>query len=137
MDTKRQEDSYIHNKKFGVKRVIRSIKFSYEGLVYAYKYEQSLWLHALSFFFLVLFGVVFKISFNQWAIVILSSLFILSIELLNTAIEATVDMVTKKSNPYAKIAKDCGSAAAFVASFAHMAICLFVFYDKFMEVIFR
>ena len=33
------------------------------------------------------------------------------IEVINTAIEATVDMVTKEYNEYAKIAKDCGSAA--------------------------
>lgn len=135
MNLKKQEKIDFSQKKFGVKRIGRSIKYSYHGLVYAYKYEQSLWLHAISLFFVILLGFLFAITFNEWALVILSSLFILSIELLNTAIEATVDMFTKEYNPYAKIAKDCGSAAAAVAAFAHAAICIFVFAGYIIEMV--
>ncbi|MFI3260147.1 MAG: diacylglycerol kinase [bacterium] len=137
MDLKKQKDSFFKNKKFGVKRIIRSIQFSYQGLVHAYKYEQSLWLHAISILIVVPVGFLLQISFNEWALVIMSSLFILSIELLNTAIEATVDMVTKEYNQYAKTAKDCGSAAAAVASFAHIAILVFVFAEKLIGLVIK
>lgn len=134
MSSKKQEEIII-DKTFGFKRILKSIKFSYDGLVYGYKNEQSMWLHGIGLIFVILLGIFLKLSFNQWALVILSSMFILSIELLNTAIEATVDMVTKEYNPYAKIAKDCGSAAAAVATFAHIAICIFVFTDRIMGLI--
>lgn len=42
---------------------------------------------------------------------------VLITEILNTAIEATVDLACKERNPLAKKAKDCGSAAVFVALF--------------------
>lgn len=134
MDLKKQE-KISYSKQFGFKRVLRSCKYSAQGLCYAYRYEQSMWLHAISLFFVILLGFLCEISFNQWALVILSSLFILSIELLNTAVEATVDMVTTKYNEFAKIAKDCGSAATLVASFAHAAICIFVFHEPVIEFI--
>ena len=52
---------------------------------------------------------------------------LLSVELLNTSIEAAVDLTTLEVNPLAKIAKDCGSAATFVLSLVAVVIGLFVF----------
>ena len=58
---------------------------------------------------------------------------VLAVELLNTAIEATVDLVTKEIHPLAKVAKDCGSAAAFVSSIMVFIICCFIFIPKMKE----
>lgn len=137
MSSKKQKEATnkVGNKAFGIQRLTNSIKYSFEGLDYAYHGEQSTRMHALSFVIVVIIGFLLRISFNQWALVVLSSMFILSIELINTAIEAIVDMYTTKFNPLAKIAKDCGSAAAFIASLAHIAICLFVFGDKLISII--
>ena len=55
---------------------------------------------------------------------------VLAVELLNTAVEATVDLITKEIHPLAKVAKDCGSAAAFVSSIMAFIICLFIFMPK-------
>lgn len=49
------------------------------------------------------------------------------VELINTAIEATVDMVTKEYNEYAKIAKDCGSAATGIMSIMATICNLIIF----------
>lgn len=54
-------------------------------------------------------------------------------ELLNTAIEAAVDLTTTEIHPLAKIAKDCGSAASFVMSIVSVVISLFVFGPYLME----
>ena len=42
----------------------------------------------------------------------------------------TVDLVTKEIHPLAKVAKDCGSAAAFVSSIMVFIICCFIFIPK-------
>lgn len=122
-------------KTFGIKRVFDSIKFTIAGLSYAYKNEQSLWLHGFVTFLVVFIGMFLNLTFMNWAIIILASLLLLSIELLNTAIEATVDMVTKEYNEYAKIAKDCGSAAAGVAALAFFGIVIFIYVEKFIGMI--
>ena len=58
---------------------------------------------------------------------------ILALELINTAIEAAVDLTTTEIHPLAKIAKDCGSAASFVMSIVSIVISLFVFGPYFLE----
>ena len=52
---------------------------------------------------------------------------VLASELVNTAIEAVVDLVTLEIHPLAKIAKDCGSAATFVLSLLSIVIALFIY----------
>ncbi|MBE6161553.1 MAG: diacylglycerol kinase [Firmicutes bacterium] len=120
-------------KQKGIKRFFRSIKFSVEGLIYAYRYEQSMWIHAIATIFTVALGVYFKIKLSEWAIVFIALGSILGMELVNTAIEAAVDLTTLEINPLAKIAKDCGSAASFVLTLVAIVICLFVFGPYFTE----
>ena len=120
-------------KKKGIARFFRSIKFSIEGLIYAYRYEQSMWVHAIATTFTVVLGLFFKIKLSEWAIVFIALGIILGMELVNTAIEAAVDLTTLEVNPLAKIAKDCGSAASFVLSLVAIVICLFVFGPYFIN----
>ena len=58
-------------------------------------------------------------------------------ELINTAIEATVDMVTTEYNEYAKIAKDCGSAATGVMSVLATVVNAIIFVPYFLEFILK
>ena len=124
MNSKKQKE----HKKMSFKRFLNSIKYSVDGLVNAYQNEQSLWLHAMCTIIIIILGFALKISFIQWAIIAL--VIVLAVELLNTAIEATVDLVTKEIHPLAKVAKDCGSAAAFVSSIMVFIICCFIFVPK-------
>ncbi len=126
MNSKKQEK----HKKMSFKRFLNSVKYSIEGLNHAYKNEQSLWLHGGGVFLAVILGIVLKINFYEWAVIIVAFVVVLAIELLNTAIEAVVDLVTKEIHPLAKIAKDCGSAAAFVSGVASAVICLVIFLPK-------
>ena len=120
-------------KQKGIKRFFRSIKFSVEGLVYAYRYEQSMWVHAIATTLTVILGICFHIKLSEWAILFIALGSIAAMELINTAIEAAVDLTTLEINPLAKIAKDCGSAASFVLSLVAAVICLFVFGPYIME----
>ena len=114
-------------KKKGFKRFLKSFKNSVDGLIYAYKNEQSLWIHGISSVVCIALGIIFQIKFYEWSIVIIALGLTLGMELINTAIEATVDLVTLEIHPLAKIAKDCGSAATFVCSMIAIASSLFVF----------
>ena len=102
-------------------------------MIYAYRYEQSLWIHGLLSLLAVIMGFIFKIKLSEWAIIFIALGSILAMELLNTAIEAAVDLTTTEIHPLAKIAKDCGSAASFVMSIVSVVISLFVFGPYLME----
>ena len=120
-------------KVYGFKRFLNSIKYSFQGLAYAYRFEQSCWIHALLTMVGIILGIIFKIKFSEWAILLIALGAVLSVELMNTAIEAAVDLTTTEIHPLAKIAKDCGSAATFVMSIVSAIISLFVFSPYILE----
>lgn len=122
-------------KKRGLIRFKNSIKNSVNGLIYAYLNEQSLTLHAILTIVVLVSGFYFNISKMQWAILVIVMTIIIVTELLNTAIEATVDLVTNEYHELAKIAKDCASAAAFVASILAISLYLYVFLPKIIQLI--
>lgn len=118
-------------KKKGIRRTLRTFKYSLDGLMYAYKNEQSMWIHAAGTIFTIVLGFIYSLSLTEWAIVFIALGVILASELINTAIEAAVDLCTLEIHPLAKIAKDCGSAATFVLTLVSIVICLFVFVPHF------
>ena len=122
-------------KVYGPMRFIKSIKYSLDGLFYAYRYEQSLWIHGCAVIIAIILGIIFQIKLSEWAIIFIALGIILALELINTAIEAAVDLTTTKIHPLAKVAKDCGSAASFVMSIVSIVISLFVFGPYFLDVI--
>lgn len=119
----------------GLKRVFYSAKYSVNGLFYAYRHEHSLWIHAGCSLITVALGIIFNISHMQWGLVMISLVVILAFELVNTAMEACVDMVTLEYNELARIAKDCCSAATFVVSMVGIVIILVIFWPHFMSLV--
>ena len=122
-------------KVYGPMRFIKSIKYSLDGLFYAYRYEQSLWIHGFAVLLADVLGFIFQIRLAEWAIIFIALGIILALELINTAIEAAVDLTTTEIHPLAKVAKDCGSAASFVMSIVSIVISLFVFGPYFLDII--
>lgn len=114
-------------KKRGFKRFIKSFGYSIDGLKYAYKYEQSMLIHVIATIAVITVNLLFKVTGMEWLITLLAIGMVLSAELINTAIEAVVDLVTLEIHPLAKIAKDCGSAATFVLALMAAAIGLVVY----------
>ncbi len=127
----------VREKSYGVRRLINSVINSYEGLKYAYTHEQSLLLHVFFSIVAILCGILFEITGTQWILLFLVMTVIIVAELLNTAIEATVDLITDEYHPLAKVAKDCGSAAAFVASLLATLVGAYVFLPQILELIFK
>lgn len=117
-------------KKLGFKRVLKSFKFSFDGLKYAYLHEQSLILHVIVMAIIIACGFGFRISPIQWVITLVMGALILVAELFNTSIEAVVDMVTDEYHPLAKVAKDTASAACFIADMTAFGMWLVVFIPK-------
>lgn len=104
-------------KRKGIGRFINSINYSMAGLRYAYKNEQSMTIHVSITAVIIIFGIVLHISRLEWVICIFLLGIIMATELINTALEAVVDLITQDYHPLAKIAKDTASAAVFVFSF--------------------
>lgn len=114
-------------KKLGLKRFFRSFTYSFDGLRYACKNEQSILVMVIAMVFAVVSGVLFKINEVEWFFILIAIGLVLGTELINTSIEASIDLVSPEYHPLAKIAKDTGSAAVFVYSVVAFIIGCFVF----------
>ena len=122
-----------NKKQFGFKRIISSIDNSWNGLKAAYKNEQSVYIHLACTIVLLLFSFLLNVSTTEWLIIIAIIGLTLVVELINTAIESTVDLVTKEFHPLAKVAKDTASAAEFVLTITSVIIVLMIFIPNIME----
>jgi diacylglycerol kinase (ATP) len=101
--------------KVGLQRVWNALHYSIAGVKAAYRCEdafrQEAWLATL------LIGVSFALPVSplEQAVMIITTLLVLIVELLNSAIEATVDRVSLDNHRLSKRAKDIGSAAVLLA----------------------
>lgn len=114
--------------KTGLPRLINAFRYSLDGLSAAYRHEdafrQEIWLA------LVLIPAAFFMPASAIgkALMIGSVLFVLVVELLNSAIEAVVDRVSLDHHHLAKRAKDIGSAAVLIALINVAAVWLLVLF---------
>ena len=127
-------DERNKSKRKGIKGILYNFVFSWQGLVYAYKHEKSMWIHAVLSLITVMLGLFLHLRGIEWLIIMIVLGAILSIELLNTGIESVVDMITHDYHELAKVAKDTGSAATFVASTIGVITILSIYVPKFIEI---
>ena len=115
------------------KSVMNIIKYSLDGIMAYAKDGKSIIIYIFGSLLEILCGFIFHINGLEWILIICMLGIILAVELLNTAIEAVCDAVTKNFNPYIKVAKDCGSAATFVIFIVILILNIIIFYPKIMQ----
>ena len=101
--------------KTGLQRVWRAFHYSLDGFRAAYKCEDAFRQEALLAALLIPVTFFLPVSGIGQALMIASVLLVLIVELINSAIEATVDRVSLDRHHLSKRAKDIGSAAVFLA----------------------
>jgi len=111
-----KQNKELKRKAHGFKRFLNSVKYSVDGLKYAYTNEQSLTLHVVMTVAVVIGGSLLDITNTEWIICLFLIGLIMATELINTSLECLVDLVTSDFHPLAKAAKDTASAAVFMFS---------------------
>ena len=119
----------------GKKRLINSFKYAFDGLKYAFIYEQNLTVHLLATIIVIILGFLFKISIIEWLVLFLIIGLVIATELINTSIEATIDLITDEINPLAKVAKDTAAAAVLVFGITSLIVGALIFLPKIATII--
>jgi len=115
----------------GIKRIVNAFGYTWKGLRAAYKHEaafrQELGLAV------ILFPLAFWLGQNviEWILLLSSVIFILVVEILNSAIEAVVDRTGDEPHKLSGRAKDMGSAAVFLAFTILLITWGLIAWDKF------
>ena len=117
----------IKQKKITTKGIVNIFKYSINGIRCYAKDGKSIIIYLFCCACEVLVASLVGISLNEWLLLIFMMLLTLSCELINTAIEAICDLITREYNDFVRIAKDCASASTFVLAFATLVISLIMY----------
>lgn len=110
--------------------VVRSIGYAVDGIKEATLNEPNMKVHLGFTIAVAVLGFIFSISSTEWLLITLCVASVFILELLNTAIEAVVDLASPKKHPKAKLAKDVAAGAVLVAAIASAIVGIFIFAPK-------
>ncbi len=107
------------------KNLSSSFRYAVQGISYAFLSQRNFRIHVLIGCAVSAMGIWLKLPLYNLAILVLTIAAVLVLELINTSIEAVVDLsIGRNFHPLARIAKDCSAAAVLVASFSSLIIAI-------------
>lgn len=110
--------------------LIKSFGFAFDGIKVAIQKGRNFNIQTVLGTVAIVLGVVLKIKTTEWILLFLTISLVLILELINTAIEAIVDLISPEIRDKAKIAKDVSAAAVLIASLTALAVGFFLFIPK-------
>jgi diacylglycerol kinase len=109
-----------------IKRRINSFFYAFQGWWYVLRSQPNTWIHAVMTIAVVVLALWLHISWQGWAILVLTFMVVWMAEFMNTALEALVDLVSPEFHPQAKVAKDVAAAAVLVGACGAVIIGLLI-----------
>jgi len=103
------------HKATGLRRLVNALTYSLSGLLLAWQDEAAFRQEVILAIVLVTVAFMVPVGVTQRVLLVASVMLVLVVEMINSAIEATVDRVSLDIHPLAKKAKDMGSAAVLLA----------------------
>ena len=110
--------------------LVQSFNYAFDRVIHTLSTQRNMRIHFAAATAAMLACVVFGVTRTQFALVIFAAAFVIVAEMLNTAIEAAIDVVTTSFNPLAKIAKDVAAGAVLIATFNAIAVAYLVFGNR-------
>ncbi len=110
--------------------ITKSFGYAFEGIFTGIRKERNMKIHCTVTLLVVTMGFLFHISSIEWCICLTLFGLVMALELVNTAVEAVVDLVTKERKPLAKIAKDTAAGAVLIAAIMAAIAGLIIFLPK-------
>ena len=104
-----------------------SFGYALAGIRYVLLTQRNAQVHIGVAVVVVGLGLLLRISATQWAILAITIGLVIAVEMLNTALEATIDLVSPDYHPLAKIAKDAAAGAVLVLALAAVGVGIAIF----------
>jgi diacylglycerol kinase (ATP) len=107
--------------------LLQSFNFATEGVIHALRTQRNLWIHFGIAVAVLVAALAFGVTRIELMLLLIAITFVLVAELVNTAIEAAVDVASTSFDPMAKLAKDIAAGAVLIAALNAVAVGYFVF----------
>ena len=111
-------------------RFIKSIGYALHGIKYCFISEKNFRNEVIILLITTIAAIVLKIAVNEWLAILFCSALVLSLEIINTAIEKLSNVVTTSIHPVIKLVKDMAAGAVFLVSIISLIIAAIIFLPK-------
>lgn len=115
---------------FSWKARLKSFVYAWEGIVSFFRWEHNAQIHLAITFLVLVLSVTLGVNRWEAIAVVFSIAFVWVAEMINTAIEKTIDFVSIERHPQIKLVKDIAAGAVLIASVAAAIVGLFIFIPK-------
>ena len=110
--------------------VLDSFNFAFEGIIHVLRTQRNLRIHFAIAVGVLVTALIVDVTKIELIALLLSVTFVLIAEMLNTAVEAAIDIATTSFDPMAKLAKDIAAGAVLIAAVNALAVGYIVFSGK-------
>jgi diacylglycerol kinase len=112
----------------GVRKINRleSFRYAFAGIWHTLKTQRNAQIHVAIALVIFVLGLVLNLSLTEWAILALTTGFVLATEMLNTVAEAAMDYATAEFDPQVKIVKDVAAGAVLTATITAVVVGLLI-----------
>jgi len=110
--------------------LMESFDNAINGIIVGLKTQRNMKIHFFIAFIILLLTIALKLNKIETIVILICIAFVISTELINTAIEATIDLISDKFETKAKIAKDVEAGAELVNSLLAVIVGYFLLYDR-------
>lgn len=118
-----------------MKSFLKGFYFAFNGIKYSFKTQLNFRIHAFMSVLALFLSYILQIAIRELIWIIFAISQVLVVELINTAIETLVDLVSPEFNPKAGLIKDISAAAVLIAAIFAFLVGCFVFLPKLIHVI--
>ncbi|MCK5847153.1 MAG: diacylglycerol kinase family protein [Bacteroidales bacterium] len=125
----------MKQQRFSVIKRIRSFVYAFNGLNILIKEEHNSRIHFLATIVVLIASIVLKISIFEWIAIVFAIGFVISLEIVNSAIENIADFISPEKDEKIKKIKDLAAAAVFISAVTAFVIGLIVFLPKIFELL--
>lgn len=109
---------------------IKSFAYAFAGLGYCFRTQRNFRIHIAAAFLASLLGIFLGLSALEWAVLALLVVMVIAAEMVNTMVEALVDLVTTEYHPLAKVAKDVAAGVVLLTAIGAVAVGMLLFVPK-------
>lgn len=113
-----------------ITKLIKSFGYSFNGIAAAVRTEQSMQIHLIAVAVVTIAGLKLEVSATEWIVLVTCFGVVISVELLNSAIEKLVDLVSPEFNTKAGLVKDIAAGAVMILAIAAGIIGCIIFIPK-------
>jgi diacylglycerol kinase (ATP) len=114
---------------------LRNFKYAFRGLKEVIKSEKNAKIHVAMAVLALIACLIFRISLIEFLFVFLSIVLVMFAEIINTAIEKTLDLISQENNHVVQLVKDMSAAAVLITAIGSIVVAGVVFLPKIIELI--